>query len=124
MENHNGETPYECDTCDYACIHSGDLKKHKLVHSKERHHKCDKCESTFSRADNLKTHQLAVHKELKRFKCSTYDYETFRKSNLQIPLLNNTGENLGECSDFACKQSGNMKQHQLVHSKEMPHKYN
>ena len=63
-----GEKPFKCDQCDFACIQSFDLVKHKYTHSGDKPYKCDVCPKQFTRPARLRDH-LRTHTGEKPYNC-------------------------------------------------------
>ena len=63
-----GEKPFKCDQCDFACIQSFDLVKHKFTHSGDKPYKCDVCPKQFTRPARLRDH-MRTHTGEKPFIC-------------------------------------------------------
>lgn len=59
---------YECTICGKCFNQSGNLNRHRVVHSKERQFKCDICGKGFSQKSHVRTHQT-VHTGIKAFEC-------------------------------------------------------
>ena len=64
----SGEKPFKCDQCDFACIQSFDLVKHKFTHSGDKPYKCDMCPKQFTRPARLRDH-MRTHTGEKPFIC-------------------------------------------------------
>lgn len=86
----------KCEICCKVFHHSGNLRKHMILHSGERPFSCDECGRTFVLAQHLKSHMKLVHSDEKSFQC------------FQCGKLFN--------------HSGNYKKHMKVHSGERPFK--
>lgn len=86
----------KCDICAKVFHHSGNFRKHMILHSGERPFKCEICGRTFVLAQHLKSHMKLVHSDEKSFQC------------FQCGKLFN--------------HSGNYKKHMKVHSGERPFK--
>lgn len=63
-----GEKPFKCDQCDFACIQSFDLVKHKFTHSGDKPYKCDVCPKQFTRPARLRDH-MRTHTGEKPYIC-------------------------------------------------------
>lgn len=64
----SGEKPFKCDQCDFACIQSFDLVKHKFTHSGDKPYKCDMCPKQFTRPARLRDH-IRTHTGEKPYVC-------------------------------------------------------
>ena len=63
-----GEKPFKCDQCDFACIQSFDLVKHKFTHSGDKPYKCEICPKQFTRPARLRDH-MRTHTGEKPYIC-------------------------------------------------------
>ena len=63
-----GEKPFKCDQCDFACIQSFDLVKHKFTHSGDKPYKCEMCPKQFTRPARLRDH-MRTHTGEKPYIC-------------------------------------------------------
>ena len=52
-----GQKRFKCDQCDFSCIQSFDLVKHKYIHGGEKPYKCVLCPKQFTRPARLREHQ-------------------------------------------------------------------
>lgn len=59
-----------CDICGKVFFHSGNLRKHMILHSGQRPYSCDECGRTFALSQHLKSHLRLVHSDEKNFQCS------------------------------------------------------
>lgn len=59
---------YQCDTCGKVFNQSGNLNRHKVVHTRDRPFKCNVCGKGFSQKSHVRTHQT-VHTGTKAFEC-------------------------------------------------------
>ena len=48
----------QCNQCDYASFHAGNLRKHLKTHSGERSNKCNQCDYASYEACDLRKHFL------------------------------------------------------------------
>ena len=64
----SGEKPFKCDQCDFACIQSFDLVKHKFTHSGDKPYKCEMCPKQFTRPARLRDH-IRTHTGEKPYVC-------------------------------------------------------
>lgn len=81
----SGEKPFKCDQCDFACIQSFDLVKHKYTHSGDKPYKCDLCTKQFTRPARLRDH-MRTHTGEKPFMCEvcgkSFSVQTGLKSHM------------------------------------------
>lgn len=63
-----GQKRFKCDQCDFSCIQSFDLVKHKYIHGGEKPYKCDMCPKQFTRPARLREHQR-LHTGERPFVC-------------------------------------------------------
>eukprot|EP00035_Acanthoeca_spectabilis_P034089 m.26980 g.26980 ORF g.26980 m.26980 type:complete len:276 (-) comp6378_c0_seq2:909-1736(-) len=75
-------TTYPCSVCGKVFNQSGNLSRHKVVHTGERSFKCDICGKGFTQKSHVRTHQ-SVHTGVKAFQCTLCD-----KSFSQLGHLN------------------------------------
>lgn len=52
-----GQKRFKCDKCDFSCIQSFDLVKHKYIHGGEKPYKCKLCPKQFTRPARLREHE-------------------------------------------------------------------
>lgn len=62
----------KCDICSKVFYHSGNLRKHMILHTGERPFTCSEpnCGRTFVLSQHLKSHQKLVHSDEKSFQCA------------------------------------------------------
>lgn len=60
---------YRCGTCGKVFNQSGNLNRHRVVHTRERPFKCTICGKGFSQKSHVRTHQT-VHTGVKAFQCN------------------------------------------------------
>ena len=58
----------QCEICGKIFNQSGNLNRHRVVHTRERPFKCDVCGKGFSQKSHARTHQT-VHTGVKAFEC-------------------------------------------------------
>lgn len=63
-----GIKQFKCDQCDFACIQSFDLVKHKYTHGGDKPYKCEHCAKQFTRPARLREH-LRQHTGEKPYQC-------------------------------------------------------
>lgn len=63
-----GKKPFVCKVCGKIFTQSGNLSRHRLVHSQEKPFQCNVCSKRFSQKSHLKTHQN-VHSGERAFQC-------------------------------------------------------
>ncbi len=85
-----GEKQFKCDQCDFACIQSFDLVKHKYTHGGQKPYKCVHCSKDFTRPARLREH-MRQHTGEKPFKCTqcgkAFSQMTSLKSHLVSVLF-------------------------------------
>ena len=59
---------YVCPVCGKSFNQSGNLNRHRVVHTKERPFRCNICGKGFSQKSHVRTHQT-VHTGVKAFEC-------------------------------------------------------
>jgi stress-induced morphogen len=62
------EAKFRCEICGKVFNQSGNLNRHKVVHTRSRPFKCDVCGKGFSQKSHVRTHQT-VHTGTKAFEC-------------------------------------------------------
>lgn len=86
-----GEKPFKCDQCDFACIQSFDLVKHKFTHSGDKPYKCDMCPKQFTRPARLRDH-IRTHTGEKPYICDVcgkgFAIQTGLKSHQASGIIN------------------------------------
>ena len=86
-----GEKPFKCDQCDFACIQSFDLVKHKFTHSGDKPYKCDMCPKQFTRPARLRDH-IRTHTGEKPYICDVcgkgFAIQTGLKSHQVSGIIN------------------------------------
>ena len=91
-----GEKPFKCDQCDFACIQSFDLVKHKFTHSGDKPYKCEICPKQFTRPARLRDH-MRTHTGEKPYICEVcgkgFAIQTGLKSH-QVGCYRNLSWNL------------------------------
>lgn len=63
-----GGGKYACEVCGKSFSQSGNLNRHKVVHSRIRPFQCDICGKGFSQKGHVRTHQT-VHTGVKAYQC-------------------------------------------------------
>ncbi|XP_042173707.1 zinc finger and SCAN domain-containing protein 2 [Oncorhynchus tshawytscha] len=138
---HSGEKPYHGTTCRKSFNHSGSLKDHQRLHTWEKPYHCSLCGKCFNRAGDLKTHKkshsgkkptctfnVIVKEEEEEEEDEEKEIDK-EKSEQQEPsgvVVPDTSR-LSGCGRYPCPQcgksfssSGNLKNHQSVHTREKP----
>jgi len=122
---------YKCDygDCEYKSSHSGNLTRHKRVHTGEKpkyEYKCDHgdCKYKSSRSDALVVHKR-IHTGEKKFKCNYENckYKCSQSSHLIIHKRTHTGERPFKCDICGKKfsHSNNLITHKRIHSGATPY---
>jgi hypothetical protein len=120
---------YMCDVygCAKSFSESGNLKKHKVIHSGQRPYACDfdGCGATFSHQSNLAKHKR-IHSGVKQFHCSfeVCGASFFEREDLKKHERTHSGSRPYRCNVDGCgktfAQSGVLKAHSRIHSGERP----
>ena len=79
----------ECNLCEYASSHAGNLRTHLKTHSGEKENKCNQCEFASSQAGHLRTH-LKTHSGEKPYKCNQCDFASSQAGDLRRHLNTHT----------------------------------
>ena len=126
---HTGEKPYECDWvgCEYACITTGSLARHKLTHTGEKPFICDYsgCEYACTNSGNLAKHKR-THTGERPFKCDHpgCEYSFINSSHLIRHKRTHTGERPLKCDHpgckYTCSDSTDLTRHKRTHTGERP----
>ena len=61
---HSDLKPFVCDVCKMAFARSGDLDKHKIVHTEENPYLCEICKKKFSQISNFVRHKRMHMKKI------------------------------------------------------------
>ncbi|UYM14365.1 C2H2-type zinc finger protein [Endozoicomonas euniceicola] len=65
---HTGEKPYKCDVCQKGFAVSATLVAHRRTHTGEKPYECDVCKKTFTQSGHLKVHKH-THTREKPYEC-------------------------------------------------------
>eukprot|EP00039_Didymoeca_costata_P001621 m.53855 g.53855 ORF g.53855 m.53855 type:complete len:349 (+) comp10884_c0_seq3:245-1291(+) len=118
---------YQCDICGKIFNQSGNLNRHRVVHTRERPFKCQICGKGFSQKSHVRTHQT-VHTGLKAFECKYCDkkfsqlghlnghLERHRKNNDPIKPNWNGGKKNSAFNNVAIKQDT----HLPINTQDLP----
>lgn len=119
---------YFCDQCKYTTAYSGNLPKHKRIHSGEKSHICKykDCTLKFISGSGLKRHQLThTHEKIHKCDFDKCDKHFGTASDLKKHKMTHTGEKPFKCNfngcTFNCIISSNLKTHQRTHTGEKPY---
>lgn len=85
----SGEKPFKCDQCDFACIQSFDLVKHKFTHSGDKPYKCEMCPKQFTRPARLRDH-MRTHTGEKPYICDVCGKGFAIQTGLKSHQVNNS----------------------------------
>jgi uncharacterized Zn-finger protein len=114
---------HHCSHCDKVFTESGNLSRHKRVHSGKKPYQCTQCDKAFSRVDVLKKHER-VHTGEKPHRCTQCNKAFPRSDSLRVHVRIHTGERPFKCTHSGCgkafTQSSHLKPHKKVHSGEKP----
>lgn len=80
-----GKKPFVCKVCGKIFTQSGNLSRHRLVHSQEKPFQCNVCQKRFSQKSHLKTHQN-VHSGERAFQCQICDKRFSQLGHLKTHL--------------------------------------
>ena len=115
------KTLFHCSECDKFFLQTGDLKRHRNVHTGKKPFPCFRCDKTFSQPGHLKTHHKS-HKGEKLFDCIKCGKKFYNSTLLKRHQKSHTGEKPFSCSQ--CGKSfpftGDLKNHKMVHTREKP----
>ncbi|XP_071210367.1 uncharacterized protein [Salvelinus alpinus] len=134
---HSGEKPYHGTTCGKSFNHSESLKEHQRLHTWEKPYHCSLCGKCFRRAGDLKTHKKSHTGE--KPTC-TFNVIVKEEEEDEKEIDKEKGEEeensvvvdprisrLPGRGSYPCPQcgksfssSGNLKNHQSVHTQEKP----
>lgn len=113
----------KCEICDKIFYHSGNLRKHMVLHSGERPFSCDECGRTFVLSQHLKSHMKLVHSDEKNFQCSICGRLFNHSGNYKKHQKVHSGERPFKCfCGKAFGQSSNYHAHMRVHLNDRPFK--
>ncbi len=110
------------DVCLKSFTHTGNLKKHELIHTSIKPQECDVCLKSFTQAGRLKQHKL-IHSGIKPHVCDVCLKSFTYAGDLKKHKLIHSGIKPHVC-DVCLKsftQAAQLKQHKLIHSSIKPH---
>ena len=113
--NHK-DKPYQCEICQKSFTQSGDLVKHKRIHTGEKPFECEICHKSFNQSSSLKRHRR-THTGEKPFVCDICPKSFTSSTYLLIHKRIHSGERPFEC-EFCYKnfsQSSNLLKHKRTH---------
>ena len=113
----------QCSECDYSDISGTHLKRHELTHTGEMAHKCNMCDYESTQSTNIKRHIDSIHTgnrpkpANKRIQCLKCDYAATSVSKLKEHNMTHTGEMPHKCNqcDFASARERNLRRHMETH---------
>ena len=113
----------QCSECDYADLSGRHLKRHKVTHTGERAHKCNICNYESTQAASVRRHIDSIHnkikpkREYKRIQCLKCDYGATSASKLKEHNMIHTGEKPHKCNQcgFASLRERDLRRHMVTH---------
>ena len=67
------EKSFKFNQCDFASLHSDDLRRHLKTHTREKLYKCNQCNYASAEAAYLRRH-LKIHSGEKSYRCNHCNY--------------------------------------------------
>ena len=90
-KTHPGEKSFKFNQCDFASLHSDDLRRHLKTHTGEKLYKCNQCNYASVILGNLRRH-LKTHSVEKSFICNQCDFTSLHLDDLRKHLKTHTGK--------------------------------
>ena len=111
--SNEGDKPFKCPSCDYACLFENSLTRHiNAVHEEVRAHLCSHCGSRFTEKSYLKKHIAEVHDGMKTHLCLQCGKSFARSNQMKRHVLSVHERNKPyKCSicDFTCSLKGSLR---------------
>lgn len=133
LEENSSETQekyYYCVKCDFKSKYSGNLTKHKYLHTNIKKFKCNLCPYSTSRSDNLKIHKTKMHLNVNgaapnpdimnivkmMYVCSCCDFQTDQEYLLDQHMFTHQESTTKKYKCTFCTFETNKKYHYKIHS--------